>query len=196
MAREVAVKQIRMRGARRQRGVSLIEILVAVVLLAVGLLGLAGLQVRGMQVNQGSQWRSMAAIMADDLADRMRAVVDLTASSTAPTSATGFAGAFNVSTATAAGDPSMQNWIGTSLDLLPAGTVIAGAPVPPCGSTLPCVNVAVLPSSTTPASPSAIEIDVYWNDARAAGGANLIPGPPGPGAAAGTVGSYHVVTML
>lgn len=57
----------------RERGLTLIEVLVTMVLLGVGLLGLAGLQLRGMQVNQGSTFRSQAAILAEDLIDRMRA---------------------------------------------------------------------------------------------------------------------------
>jgi type IV pilus assembly protein PilV len=56
-----------------QSGMTLIEILVAIVVLAIGLLGLAGLQLKGIQVNQGSTWRWQAAALAEDLADRIRA---------------------------------------------------------------------------------------------------------------------------
>jgi len=59
--------------AARQRGMTLIEILVAIVVLSVGLLGLAGLQLKGVQVNQGSAYRWQAAMLAEDIADRMRA---------------------------------------------------------------------------------------------------------------------------
>ncbi len=57
----------------QQRGMTLIEILVAIVVLSIGLLGLAGLQLKGLQVNQGSIYRWQAAILAEDIADRMRA---------------------------------------------------------------------------------------------------------------------------
>src|SRR6266404_3862053 len=57
----------------RQRGMTLIEILVAIVVLSVGLLGLAGLQLKGLQVNQGSIYRWQAAMLAEDIADRIRA---------------------------------------------------------------------------------------------------------------------------
>jgi len=50
----------------RQRGMTLIEILVAIVVLSVGLLGLAGLQLKGLQVNQGSIYRWQAAMLAED----------------------------------------------------------------------------------------------------------------------------------
>jgi len=53
------VHRMRMRAPAtvRQRGMTLIEILVAIVVLSIGLLGLAGLQLKGMQVNQGSTFR-------------------------------------------------------------------------------------------------------------------------------------------
>jgi type IV pilus assembly protein PilV len=58
--------------ARAQRGVSLVEVLVASVVLSIGLLGLAGLQAAGLRVGQSSILRSQAAQMAYDMADRMR----------------------------------------------------------------------------------------------------------------------------
>jgi len=56
-----------------QRGMTLIEILVAIVVLSIGLLGLAGLQMKGLQVNQGSTYRWQATMLAEDIADRIRA---------------------------------------------------------------------------------------------------------------------------
>ncbi len=64
------------RNASGQHGMTLIEILVAVVVLSVGLLGLAGLQLKGMKVNQGSTYRWQAAMLAEDMADRIRADKD------------------------------------------------------------------------------------------------------------------------
>jgi type IV pilus assembly protein PilV len=61
------------RTTHGQRGMTLVEILVAIVVLSVGLLGLAGLQLKGLQVNQGSTFRWQAAMLAQDMADRMRA---------------------------------------------------------------------------------------------------------------------------
>ena len=43
------------------------------VVLAIGLLGLAGLQSTSIQSNQGSYYRSQATVLANDMADRMRA---------------------------------------------------------------------------------------------------------------------------
>ncbi len=58
---------------RRSRGVTLIEVLVALVIVAVGLLGLAGLQVRGLSIQKDAHGRAIATQLALDLADRMRA---------------------------------------------------------------------------------------------------------------------------
>lgn len=57
----------------RQRGTTLIEVLVAIVVLSVGLLGMALLQVTSVQSNHSAYYRSQVTILASDLADRMRA---------------------------------------------------------------------------------------------------------------------------
>lgn len=57
----------------RHKGVSLVEVLVAVVVLSIGLLGLAGLQASGMRVGQSSIYRTQAAHFAYDMVDRIRA---------------------------------------------------------------------------------------------------------------------------
>ena len=57
---------------RRQRGVSLIEVLVSTLILAIGLVGVAGLQAFALKNNQSAQMRSQASALAYDLADRMR----------------------------------------------------------------------------------------------------------------------------
>ncbi|KAB7623155.1 type IV pilus modification protein PilV [Alkalilimnicola sp. S0819] len=58
---------------KRQQGLSLIEVLVAVLVLSVGLLGLAGLQAASLKNNHSAYLRSQATILANDMADRMRA---------------------------------------------------------------------------------------------------------------------------
>lgn len=56
-----------------QRGFSLMEVLVAVMVLAIGLLGLAALQTQGIRFNQDAYTRSQATMLAFDIMDRMRA---------------------------------------------------------------------------------------------------------------------------
>jgi type IV pilus assembly protein PilV len=58
---------------RRQSGVGLIEVLVAVLVLSIGLLGLAGLQVRTLRNNQSALERGVAVIETHAIADAMRA---------------------------------------------------------------------------------------------------------------------------
>ncbi|MCK7568851.1 type IV pilus modification protein PilV [Marinobacter xestospongiae] len=57
---------------RRERGLTLIEILVTVVILAVGLLGVASLTMGGLKNNQSAFLRTQATLLASDMADRMR----------------------------------------------------------------------------------------------------------------------------
>lgn len=56
-----------------QHGFGLIEILVALLILAIGLLGMASLQTKGMQMTTGTQARTQAILLADDLIERARA---------------------------------------------------------------------------------------------------------------------------
>lgn len=60
-------------AARRQTGVTLIEILVAVVVLAIGLLGLGGMQMNAMKNNLSSMQRSQAVFLSYFMFDAMRA---------------------------------------------------------------------------------------------------------------------------
>jgi type IV pilus assembly protein PilV len=57
---------------KQQAGVSLIEVLIAVLVLAIGLLGIAGLQTAALTNNLTSYQYSQAAILAQSMAERMR----------------------------------------------------------------------------------------------------------------------------
>lgn len=60
----------------RQRGASMIEVLVSLTIVAFGLLGLAGLQARSMSFQKDSFDRKAAAEMASQLGERIRANYD------------------------------------------------------------------------------------------------------------------------
>lgn len=58
--------------ARRQAGVSLIEVLVALFVLAFGMLGIAGMQTMAMKANQSAFERNAAVISANSIVERIR----------------------------------------------------------------------------------------------------------------------------
>lgn len=63
----------RSRFLNQQTGISMVEVLVAIVVLSFGLLGLAGLQADGLRSNNDAYMRSQATLLAYDMLDRMRA---------------------------------------------------------------------------------------------------------------------------
>lgn len=56
-----------------QRGTSLLEVLISVLIMAVGLLGIAAMQATALRNSQGSTERSQAVIMSYSIVDAMRA---------------------------------------------------------------------------------------------------------------------------
>jgi len=65
---------------RKYRGDTMIEVLVTVLILAVGVLGVAAMQVTTYQNLNISHSASIAAIVAEDFSERMRANMDATTS--------------------------------------------------------------------------------------------------------------------
>lgn len=66
---------------RRQRGMSLIEVLVAILIFSFGLLGFVGLQARAIQFSTSAEDSSRAALLANELATTMLNQQTLTPSS-------------------------------------------------------------------------------------------------------------------
>jgi type IV pilus assembly protein PilV len=62
-----------MRTRSRQRGISLVEALVALVVMSVGMLGIASLYVTSLQTGRVALTRTQAVNLVNDLADRIRA---------------------------------------------------------------------------------------------------------------------------
>lgn len=65
-----------MRFGESQKGLSLLEVLVAVVILSIGLLGTAALQIQSKRSNLGSIERTLASMLVNDMFERMRANPD------------------------------------------------------------------------------------------------------------------------
>jgi type IV pilus assembly protein PilV len=61
---------------KEQRGFTMIEVLVAMIILAIGLLGVAGIQALSLKQTSNSSIRSMVTMHAYDLSERMRADID------------------------------------------------------------------------------------------------------------------------
>ncbi len=66
-------KLVEANSVRRQRGVGLIEVLIAVVILSIGFLAVAKMQIAGMRNSQNAYFLSQANFMLRDMTDRMRA---------------------------------------------------------------------------------------------------------------------------
>lgn len=60
-------------GIKAQRGLSMIEVLIALVVLAIGLLGTAAMQTLSLEGTANANSRSVAFYLANDVIDRMRA---------------------------------------------------------------------------------------------------------------------------
>jgi type IV pilus assembly protein PilV len=67
------IKSPQMRNKLRQRGVSLVEALVALVVMSVGMLGIASLYVTSLQTGRSALIRTQAVNIVNDMADRIRA---------------------------------------------------------------------------------------------------------------------------
>lgn len=98
-----------------QRGVTLVEALVALLVLSIGLLGVAGLQMAALRNNHGAHLRSQATVLAYDILDRMRANRTAAMATSYNVTLTG-----TLSGATLAAQD-VQTWKQTLLDALPAG---------------------------------------------------------------------------
>ena len=63
----------RVRLPQHQRGSTLIEVLVAILITAIGVMGAAAVQLNAVKFNQTAKFRSTAVFLANDIADRLRA---------------------------------------------------------------------------------------------------------------------------
>lgn len=66
------MKPLITRASRRQRGATLIEVLVTLVILMLGLLGLVGLMLLSQRSQQESYQRMQALVLLEDMANRIR----------------------------------------------------------------------------------------------------------------------------
>ena len=77
---------MRQRSKRAQEGMTLIEVLVALLILTVGLLGAAAIQLNALKYSDSSRMTSQASFIAYDMMDRIRANSGADYTITPPTS--------------------------------------------------------------------------------------------------------------
>jgi type IV pilus assembly protein PilV len=132
----------------RQKGFTLLEVLVTMVIMAIGLLGLAALMASSLRNNHSSYQRTQAAFLAYDIIDRMRVNRIMAVNSSAASNYNVAIGAASASTNLALAD--VNDWKTALASTLPAGD----------GS------VAVVPAT------GAVTVIVQWNDSRGTNGNN------------------------
>ena len=139
-----------------QRGFSMIEVLVTMLIVSLALLGTAGLQAYSMRLNQGGQFRTQAVFLAADLAERIEAnraaAVNLGAYVVAPSNA-----AVLPSTACLAGQPPCNAAALAAFDLSQWQNAVAAS--------LPQASWSV--AQTVAGNPSTYTITISWADRRA-----------------------------
>lgn len=141
----MTVRVPKMLRADVNRGFSLIEVLVAVLVLSIGLLGLAALQATSLKSNDGAYLRTQATILSYDLFDRMRA-----------NRAAAWAGDYDIDigdsapTGTSRAQQDVNFWLGQLATKLPSGD-----------GEVDCSN-----------APNC-RVLVQWNDERAGGDAAI-----------------------
>ena len=102
----------------RQRGASMIELLVSLLIFAFGMLGLVGLQNRTLAFGQISLYRSQATALTDDILDRMRA--DRANAKSCNWNSAGTVASASIGTATLA-QRDLKDWKNQVETLLPEG---------------------------------------------------------------------------
>lgn len=134
---------------KREKGFTLLEALVALVILSIGLLGIAGILIVSLKNNQSAAYRSQAAWLAYDIVDRMRAnrSIVLPATGTSPY-------VYTISAAAVSGTDI------ASTDLEAWRTAVRGAMSGAAGSI------------TVDTSTGVATVSIQWDDTRAAGVSN------------------------
>ena len=135
--------------ASKQRGATLIEILVAVLVLSFGLLGMAALQTRAVQGNQSSLQRSQAIMLNNSMMDAMR--IDRANARGGFYQTTDVCGPAGIGAGTSLADNNRRDW------LTAAQTSMTGpGGVAPCGTISCDVN-------------DNCSVSLRWDDSKAGG---------------------------
>lgn len=135
-----------------QRGFSMLEVLITLVIVATALFGTAGLQLYAMRMNQSGQFRTQAIFLASDIAERMEANTAAAVAGNYALPLTSTTGTATVNcaaadcTETALADWDLVQWGNTVFSLLP-------------GASWQITQTAI-------GNPSTYEIVINWTDRR------------------------------
>ncbi len=145
---------MKLRQSGSERGVAMIEAMIAIVVVSFGLLAVAGLQLAGMRVSQMAYYRSVATTQAYDMADRMRANIAGVNS-----------GAYNAITSTAPARPACSNpFAATGCAAAVMATYDAYAWLTEIGRVLPGGSGSVTRIFSGANATNAFDISVIWTE--------------------------------
>lgn len=131
----------------RQRGASLLEVLIAILVLAIGMLGVAAMQSMSLKNSMSALERSQATVQSYAIMDAMRANIDIARANGYNTALGGTCPVPSAGATLASRD--ISNWIGSLQATLGPSA---------CGGINCAANVC--------------EITIRWNDERGSGGSN------------------------
>jgi type IV pilus assembly protein PilV len=139
----------------QQRGVALLEVMIAFLLLSIGLLGFSALQVRTVKATQSSLQRTSATNLALNILESMRANKVAATNLSLP-----YNQPANTCTYTVPGSPTLaqndlDNWFKSIKKAL--------GNVPSTCADITCTDAAS-------ATPGICTVNIYWDDSRALGG--------------------------
>ena len=113
--------------AKKQRGSTLIEVLIALLVLSFGMMGMAGVQSVSLRGNQAAYFRTQATSLSMDIVERMRANltgVGAGAYNNVAGSATASCYTTAGCTSTQMADQDINDWLAQVTALLPGGTAV------------------------------------------------------------------------
>ncbi len=129
----------------RESGMTLIEVLVALLVLSIGLLGVAALQMTSLRNNHAAHTRSQATALAYDIADRMRA-----------NRTVAVAGGYNIALGAVPAAPATL----ADIDITAWKAALAAA--------LPTGDGAITTDPAVTGDPNIVRITIRWDDSRGA----------------------------
>ena len=136
-----------------QRGVALIEVMIAFLLLSIGLIGYSALQVRTIKATQSSMQRTDASILAGNIMEAMRANKAAAVHPSHP---------YQLPSRTCSVPPTDGSLVQNDINAWFASLQSA------LGSGETCADITC--SDSASAAPGVCTVNIYWDDSRALGG--------------------------